>query len=158
MKRLGTLVMAILLIIGCNAMQPNMEETELLWAETEKNIQKWVVTVKTEASPAEKPRSTPEPTVEIPQKTPALAEKSAPQTPAATPSPEPAASEPEITVQPEPPTSLQTEQAEEVSAMIDWPYPPITCPPEPTPAKDWPYITAPEPSTYTPEPEPTEPM
>lgn len=46
MKRLGTLVMTILVITGCNAMQPNMEETELLWRETEKNIQKLVVTVK----------------------------------------------------------------------------------------------------------------
>ena len=39
--------------------------------------------------------------------------------------------------------------------MIDWPYPPITCPPKPetTPGTDWPYITVPEPPTYTPEPE-----
>ena len=47
--------------------------------------------------------------------------------------------------------------------MIDWPYPPITCPPEPepTPGADWPYIVAPEPPTYTPEPVPdptTEPQ
>lgn len=65
MKRLGTLVMAIILITGCNAMQPNMEETELLWAETEKNIQKWGISTKSEISPAVKPRNTPETTVEI---------------------------------------------------------------------------------------------
>ncbi len=55
MKRLGMLVMAILLITGCNAMKPNMEEAELLWEETEKNLQKWAITTKAEASPAEKP-------------------------------------------------------------------------------------------------------
>jgi len=42
---------------------------------------------------------------------------------------------------------------------VEWPYPAITCPPEPTstPVQEWPHITAPEPPTYTPEPEPTEP-
>lgn len=170
MKRLGTLVMAILLITVCNAIQPNMEETELLWAVTEKNIQKWAITTKAEASPAEKPRNTPEPTVEIPQKTPELAEKPAPQTPAPTPSPEPPTNEHESQFQPEPPTPQQTEQPEEIPVLINWPYPAITClpepelpqitcppEPEPTPGIDWPYITAPEPSTYTPEPEPMEP-
>ena len=36
MRRLGMLVMAIILITGCNAMQSNMEEAERLWRETEK--------------------------------------------------------------------------------------------------------------------------
>jgi len=53
---------------------------------------------------------------------------------------------------------------------VEWPYPAITCPPEPelpqitcppepepTPEIDWPYITVPEPPTYTPDPDPTEP-
>ena len=135
MKRLVMLVMAILLITGCNAMQPNMEETELLWQETEKNIQRWAISTKAEASPTEKPRITPELTVEIPQKTPTSTESTEEPTP-------------------EPPTSPQTEQPEESPVMIDWPYPPITCPPEPepTPGADWPYIVAPEPPTYTPEP------
>jgi len=158
MKRLGTLVMAILLITVCNAIQPNMEETELLWAVTEKNIQKWAITTKAEASPAEKPRNTPEPTVEIPQKTPTSTEETTPEPPTITPSPEPAASEPESIIQPAQPTPTQTEQSEEIPVMIDWPYPRITCPPEPepTPEIDWPNITTPEPPTYTPEPEPTE--
>ncbi len=165
MRRLGMLVMAIILITGCNAIQPNAEETELLWRETEKNIQRWAITIKAEADPAEKPRNTPEPTVEIPQKTPELAEKPAPQSP--TPTPEPVTSEPKSTVQPEQPVPTQTEQPKETPVMIDWPYtritcppepewPLITCPPEPTPETDWPYIVAPEPPTYTPEPESTE--
>lgn len=107
MKRLGMLVMAILLITGCNAMQPNMEETELLWRETEKNIQKWAIMTKAEATPAEKPRSTPVLTVKIPQKTPTSTESTEEPTlePITTPpSPEPATTEPESTVQPEQPT------------------------------------------------------
>jgi len=157
-------------ITGCNAMQPNMEETELLWRETEKNIQKWAISTKAETIPAEKPRNIPKPTVEIPQKTPELAEKPAPQTPAPTPSPEPPTNEHESQFQPEPPTPQQTEPHGTSPAMINLPYPAITCPlepewplitcppePEPTPATNQPYITVPEPPTYTPEPEPTEP-
>jgi len=44
--------MAILVITGCSAMQPNTEETELLWAQTEKNIQKWAISTKAETGPA----------------------------------------------------------------------------------------------------------
>jgi len=159
MKRFGTLVMAILVITGCNAMQPNMEETELLWKATEKNIQKWTISTKAEAIPAEKPRIIPELTVEIPQKTPELAEEPAPRPLAATLSQEPATTEPENTIQPAQSAPQQTEPREASPVMIDWPYPAITCPPEPepTPATNWPCITAPEPPTYTPEPEPTEP-
>ena len=49
MRRLGMLVMAIILITGCNAMQSNMEEAERLWRETEKNIQKWAISTNVEA-------------------------------------------------------------------------------------------------------------
>ncbi len=158
MKRLGTLVMAILVITGCNAMRPNMEETELLWAETEKNIQKWAISTNAEASPAEKPRSILEPTVEIPQKTPTPTEEPTPQTLTATPSPKPPLPEQENIIQSKQATPPQTEQPAENRAMIDWPYPAITCPPEPpVPTLESPYITAPEPPIYTPEPEPTEP-
>lgn len=170
MKRLGALVMAILIITGCNAMQPNMEETELLWAETEKNIQRWAITTKVEAIPVEKPRITSEPMVEIPQKTPELAEEPILQTPAATHTPEPLLPKQEIAIQPAQATPQQTEWPKETPVMLDWPYPAITCPPEPewpqitcppepepTPETDWPCITTPEPPTYTPEPEPMEP-
>lgn len=157
MRRLGMLVMAIILITGCNATQSNMEEAERLWRETEKNIQKWAISTNVEASPAEKPRIIPAPAAEAPQKTLELVEEPAPQPPAPTP-------EQDKTLQEsidhhEQVTLPQTEQPVESPVMIDWPYPPITCPskPDPTPATNWPYITAPEPPTYTPEPKPTEP-
>ena len=157
MRRLGMLVMAIILITGCNAMQSNMEEAERLWRETEKNIQKWAISTNVEASPAEKPRIIPAPAAEALQKTLELVEEPAPQPPAPTP-------EQDKTLQEsidhhEQVTLPQTEQPVESPVMIDWPYPPITCPskPDPTPATNWPYITAPEPPTYTPEPKPTEP-
>lgn len=157
MRRLGMLVMAIILITGCNAMQSNMEEAERLWRETEKNIQKWAISTNVEASPAEKPRIIPAPAAEAPQKTLELVEEPAPQPPAPT-------SEQDKTLQEsidhhEQVTLPQTEQPVESPVMIDWPYPPITCPskPDPTPATNWPYITAPEPPTCTPEPKPTEP-
>ena len=157
MRRLGMLVMAIILITGCNAMQSNMEEAERLWRETEKNIQKWAISTNVEASPAEKPRLIPAPAAEAPQTTLELVEEPAPQPPAPTP-------EQDKTLQEsidhhEQVTLPQTEQPVESPVMIDWPYPPITCPskPDPTPATNWPYITAPEPPTYTPEPKPTEP-
>lgn len=85
MRRLGMLVMAIILITGCNAMQSNMEEAERLWRETEKNIQKWAISTNVEASPAEKPRIIPAPAAEAPQKTLELVEEPAPQPPAPTP-------------------------------------------------------------------------
>ena len=78
MRRLGMLVMAIILITGCNAMQSNMEEAERLWRETEKNIQKWAISTNVEASPAEKPRIIPAPAAEAPQKTLELVEEPAP--------------------------------------------------------------------------------
>lgn len=97
------------------------------------------------------------PAAEAPQKTLELVEEPAPQPPAPTP-------EQDKTLQEsidhhEQVTLPQTEQPVESPVMIDWPYPPITCPskPDPTPATNWPYITAPEPPTYTPEPKPTEP-
>jgi len=137
--------------------QSNMEEAERLWRETEKNIQKWAISTNVEASPAEKPRIIPAPAAEAPQKTLELVEEPAPQPPAPTP-------EQDKTLQEsidhhEQVTLPQTEQPVESPVMIDWPYPPITCPskPDPTPATNWPYITAPEPPTYTPEPKPTEP-
>ena len=134
MRRLGMLVMAIILITGCNAMQSNMEEAERLWRETEKNIQKWAISTNVEASPAEKPRIIPAPAAEAPQKTLELVEEPAPQPPAPTP-------EQDKTLQEsidhhEQVTLPQTEQPVESPVMIDWPHPPITCPskPDPTPA------------------------
>lgn len=38
MKRLATLTLTIILITGCNAMKPNIEETQLLSKEIEKRI------------------------------------------------------------------------------------------------------------------------
>jgi len=145
MRRLGTLVMVILLITGCNAMQPNMEETKLLWRETEKNMQAWALPTKTEASPAEKLQIIPEPTVEIPQKTPTPTEEPASQPPTPTPIPDQDKTVQESTGYHEQTTPQQEEKPE----IIDWPY--ITCPPEPssTPEIDLPYITAPEVPTYT---------
>jgi len=89
---------------------------------------------------------------------PKLAEEPAPETPAATPTPEPLLPEQEIAIQPAQGTPRQTERPKDTPVMIGWPYPAITCPPEPepTPEIDWPNITTPEPPTYTPEPEPTE--
>lgn len=143
MRRLGMLVMAIILITGCNAMQSNMEEAERLWRETEMNIQKWAISTNVEASPAEKPRIIPAPAAEAPQKTLELVEEPAPQPPAPTP-------EQDKTLQEsidhhEQVTLPQTEQPVESPVMIDWPHPPITCPskPDPTPATNWPYITSP---------------
>ena len=124
MRRLGMLVMAIILITGCNAMQSNMEEAERLWRETEKNIQKWAISTNVEASPAEKPRIIPAPAAEAPQKTLELVEEPAPQPPAPTP-------EQDKTLQEsidhhEQVTLPQTEQPVESPVMIDWPHPPIT--------------------------------
>lgn len=160
MKRLGTLTLAILLLTSCNAMKPNMEETELLWRETEKRIETWALPTKVQSNPTETLPAIREPESKIPQKTPAPTQMPTPRPQTATPSPGLSASE-ESLCQPNQATPPQEEKTD----IVDWPY--ITCPPEPErpqitapeppAATPWPYITAPEPPTYTPEPETMEP-
>ena len=177
MKRLATLTLTIILITGCNAMKPNIEETQLLSKEIEKRI--YAQALPAEAPEIKESKPTPAaiivreqedeapPTHSEPAATTKPTEKSQPENPVLTeklteigpePAPQPDKSTQESADHLEQVTPQQTGQNKENPMMIEWSYPAITCPPEPTPTPEpeWPYITTPEPPTYTPKPESTE--
>ena len=178
MKRIGILALAVILITGCNAMKPNMEETQLLSKEIEKRIYAQVEPTKTpvitESNPAPAPiivgeqEDEPRPVPSEPAATTKPTEKSQPENPVLIEKlieiePEPAPQSDKSTQESadhlEQVTPQQTGQTKGNPMMIEWPYPAITCPPEPesAPETEWPYIIAPEPPTYTPESEPIDP-
>ena len=177
MKRLATLTLTIILITGCNAMKPNIEETQLLSKEIEKRIYAQVEPTKTpaitESNPAPAPiivgeqEDEPRPVPSEPAATTKPTEKSQPENPVLIEKlieiePEPAPQSDKSTQESadhlEQVTPQQTGQTKGNPMMIEWPYPATTCPPEPTPTPEpeWPYITTPEPPTYTSKPESTE--
>ncbi len=154
MKKLATLALSVILITGCNAMKPNMEETKLLSKEIEKRIYAQIGPTKAPEpveAPAESKEIAPAPAPIIVSE-----QEDEPRPVPSEPAEEPQSAAPEPAEESEATPRWQAEPAE----IIVWPYPRITCPPEPTPTPEpeWPQITCPpEPLTYTPEPEPNEP-
>ena len=74
MKRLATLTLEFIRITGCNAIKPNMEETQLLSKEIEKRIY-------AQARPTKAPETTTFTTTSSPASTPNPLKKPQPEAP-----------------------------------------------------------------------------